>query len=128
MKIELNEITKEILTDDGNTFTLSEIKEINEIVENSIASKYFYVDTQSYTRRSFLVVDKNYIDDIYYDWLVDLVDDCYLNGTNDLIKNYFDYTKFVNDCRISDGYAHTFNSYDGSTELETSDYYIYYHN
>ena len=122
----LNEITREIIKDDGNIFSLSEIKEINEIVENSIKSKYFYCDTQSYTNRSFLVIDKDLIDDVFRDWIIELADDCYLSDKDDFIKRYFDYDSFVEDCKM-DGYAYTFNNCDGSTELETDNYYIYYH-
>jgi hypothetical protein len=123
----LNEITKEILKDDGCTFSLSEIKAVNEIVEDSIEGNYFYCDTQKYTARSFLIIDKDRIDNVFRDWIIDLADECYLSDKDKMVKRYFDYDKFIDDCMI-DGYAHTFNSYDGYTELETDQYYIYYHN
>ena len=54
-------------------------------------------------------------------------DDCYISELSEHLKKYFDYDKFVEDGK-EDGRPQHFNGYDGTTELETEDYYIYYHN
>ena len=125
----LHEITRAILTHEkeefDKTFTLSQIKELDESI--NIDPKWYNYIEPDFTKYTYVAFDKFWIDNIWTDSLIDLADDCYLNGVPELIKNYFDYDKFVEDCK-QDGRASHFNGYDGTTELETEDYYIYYHN
>lgn len=127
----LHEITRAILTHEkeefDKTFTLSQIKELDEMIEDNLCStSYNYIELD-FTKYTYVALDKCQIDDIWYDSIIDLVDDCYLNGVPEQVKNYFNYDKFFEDCK-EDGRPHHFNGYDGNTELETEDYYIYYHN
>ena len=127
----LHEITRAILTHEkeefDKSFTLSQIKELDEMIEGNLDWKSYNYIEPDFTKYTYVAFDKFWIDNIWTDSLIDLADDCYLNGVPELIKNYFDYDKFVEDGK-EDGRASHFNGYDGSTELETEDYYIYYHN
>ena len=127
----LHEITRAILTHEkeefDKTFTLSQIKELDEMIEGNLESKSYNYIEPDFTKYTYVALRQDKIDDIWTDSLIDLADDCYLNGVPEQIKNYFDYDKFVEDAQ-NDGRASHFNGYDGSTELETEDYYIYYHN
>ena len=127
----LHEITRAILTHEkeefNKSFTLSQIKELDEMIEGNLDStRYNYIEPD-FTKYTYVALDKCQIDDLWYDSIIDLVDDCYLSGVPEQVKNYFDYDKFVEDFMV-DGRVNHFNGYDGSTELETEDYYIYYHN
>ena len=126
---KLHEITRAILTHEkeefDKSFTLSQIKELDESI--NIDPKWYNYIEPDFTKYTYVAFDKFWIDNIWTDSLINLADDCYLNGVPELIKNYFDYDKFVEDYK-QDGRASHFNGYDGSTELETEDYFIYYHN
>ena len=127
----LHEITRAILTHEkeefDKTFTLSQVKELNQMIEDNYEScGYTYIEPD-FTKYTYVALDKSQIDNIWYDATIDLVDDCYLSGVPEQVKNYFNYDKFFEDIQY-DGRASHFNGYDGSTELETEDYYIYYHN
>ena len=119
----LHEITRAILTHEkeefDKTFTLSQIKELDEMIEDNLCSTSYNYIEPDFTKYTYVALDKCQIDDLWYDSIIDLVEDCY--------KNYFNYDKFFEDVQ-QDGRANHFNGYDGSTELETEDYYIYYHN
>lgn len=125
----LHEITRAILTHEkeefNKTFTLSRIKELDESID--IDPKWYNYIEPDFTKYTYVAFDKFWIDDIWYDATIDLVDECYLNNVPEHIKNYFDYDKFFDDCK-ENGRAHNFNGYDGDTELETDNYFIYYHN
>lgn len=128
---KLHEITRAILTHEkeefDKTFTLSQIKELDEMIEGNLDSTSYNYIEPDFTKYTYVALDKYQIDDLWYDSIVDLVDDCYLNGTPEQVKKYFNYNKFFEDAQY-DGRANHFNGYDGDTELETEDYYIYYHN
>ena len=125
----LHEITRAILTHEkeefDKSFTLSQIKDLDGSI--NIDPKWYNYIEPDFTKYTYVAFDKFWIDNIWTDSLIDLADECYLNGVPEHIKNYFDYDKFVEDGK-GDGRASHFNGYDGSTELETEDYYIYYHN
>ena len=125
----LHEITRAILTHEkeefNKTFTLSQIKELDESID--IDPKWYNYIEPDFTKYTYVAFDKFWIDDIWYDATIDLVDECYLNNVPEQVKNYFNYDKFFEDCK-EDGRAHHFNGYDGNTELETNNYFIYYHN
>ena len=127
----LHEITRAILTHEkeefDKTFTLSQIKELDEMLEGNLESTSYNYIEPDFTKYTYVALDKCQIDDIWTDSLIDLADDCYISELPEHLKKYFDYDKFVEDC-MEDGRPHHFNGYDGSTELETEDYYIYYHN
>ena len=125
----LHEITRAILTHEkeefDKTFTLSQIKELDESID--IDPKWNNYIEPDFTKYTYVAFDKFWIDDIWTDSLIDLADDCYISELPEHLKKYFDYDKFVQDCK-EDGRAHNFNDYDGRTELETDDYFIYYLN
>ena len=127
----LHEITRAILTHEkeefDKTFTLSQIKELNQMIEDNYEScGYTYIEPD-FTQFTYVALRQDEIDDIWTDSLIDLADDYYISELPEHLKKYFDYDKFVEDGK-EDGRASHFNGYDGSTELETEDYYIYYHN
>ena len=127
----LHEITRAIITHEkeefDKSFTLSQIKELDEMIEGNLDWKSYNYIEPDFTKYTYVALDKLRIDDIWYDATIELVDDCYLNGVPEQIKNYFNYDKFFEDVQ-QDGRANHFNGYDGNTQLETEDYYIYYHN
>ena len=127
----LHEITRAILTHEkeefDKSFTLSQIKELDEMIEDNLCSTSYNYIEPDFTKYTYVALDKCQIDDLWYDSIIDLADDCYISELPEHLKKYFDYDKFVEDC-MEDGRASHFNGYDGSTELETEDYYIYYHN
>ena len=127
----LHEITRAILTHEkeefDKSFTLSQIKELDEMIEGNLDWKSYNYIEPDFTKYTYVALRQDEIDDIWTDSLIDLVADCYIRELPEHLKQYFDYDKFVEDCK-EDGRAHNFNGYDGSTELETEDYYIYYHN
>ena len=126
---KLHEITRAILTHEkeefDKTFTLSQIKDLDGGI--NIDPKWYNYIEPDFTKYTYVALDKCQIDDLWYDATIELVDDCYLNGLPEQIKNYFNYDKFFEDVQY-DGRANHFNGYDGNTELETEDYFIYYHN
>ena len=128
---KLHEITRAILTHEkeefDKTFTLSQIKELDEMIEGNLDSTSYNYIEPDFTKYTYVALGKLKIDDIWYNDINEMFDGCYLNGVPGQVKNYFDYDNFIEDCMI-DGRANHFNGYDGSTELETEDYYIYYHN
>ena len=128
---KLHEITRAILTHEkeefDKSFTLSQIKDLEEMIEGNLESTSYNYIEPDFTKYTYIALDKLKIDDIWYDDLVELIDDCYLREVPELVKNYFDYDKFFEDAQYN-GRPHHFNGYDGTTELETEDYYIYYHN
>ena len=128
---KLHEITRAILTHEkeefDKSFTLSQIKELDEMLQYNYEScGYTYIEPE-FTKYTYVALRQDEIDDIWTDSLIDLANDCYISELPEHLKKYFDYDKFVEDY-MEDGRANHFNGYDGSTELETEDYYIYYHN
>ena len=127
----LHEITRAILTHEkeefDKTFTLSQIKELEEMIEGNLDSTSYNYIEPDFTKYTYVALRQDEIDDIWTDSLIDLADDCYISELPEHLKKYFDYDKFVEDGK-EDGRPQHFNGYDGSTELETEDYYIYYHN
>ena len=128
---KLHEITRAILTHEkeefDKSFTLSQIKELDEMIEGNLDSTSYNYIEPDFTKYTYVALRQDEIDDIWTDSLIDLADDCYISELPEHLKKYFDYDKFVEDNK-EDGRASHFNGYDGSTELETEDYYIYYHN
>ena len=126
---KLHEITRAILTHEkeefDKTFTLSQIKELDGSI--NIDPKWYNYIEPDFTKYTYVALRQDEIDDIWTDSLIGLVADCYIRKLPEHLKQYFDYNKIVEECK-ENGRAHNFNGYDGSTELETEDYYIYYHN
>ena len=72
------------------------------------------------------IIHEDVIDEIATDEIKDLVQDCYLNGT-DLDKHWWieiDWEKTARNCITADGYGHHFSSYDGS-EYELNGWYFF---
>ena len=62
------------------------------------------------------IIHEDDIDDIATEEIQEIVQDCYLNGT-DLDKHWWiaiDWEKTAKNCIDADGYGHHFSSYDGS--------------
>ena len=92
------------------------IDQMNE--ENDV---YWECDGEEYR-----VIHTDVIDDIAEDEIKELVQDCYLNGT-DLDKYWWiaiDWQQTADNCISADGYGHHFSSYDGSEE-EWEDWYFF---
>ena len=67
---------------------------------------------------SYRFISDTAIEDIHTEEIKELVQDCYLNGT-DLDKYWWiaiDWEKTAENCRNEDGYGHHFGRYDGSEE------------
>ena len=128
---KLHEITRAILTHEkeefDKTFTLNQVKELDRMIEGNLDSTSYNYIEPDFTKYTYVALRQDEIDDIWTDSLIDLADECYISGIPEQLKKYFDYDKFVEDCK-EDGRPHHFNGYDGNTELETEEYYIYYHN
>ena len=126
---KLHEITRAIITHEkeefDKTFILSQIKELDESI--NIDPKWYNYIEPDFTKYTYVAFDKFWIDNIWTDSLIDLADDCYIGELPEHLKQYFDYDKFVEDWK-EHGRAYNFNGYDGTTELETDNYFIYYHN
>ena len=74
----------------------------------------------------YRVIHTNVIDDIAEEEIKEIVQDCYLNGT-DLDKYWWiaiDWQQTADNCISADGYGHHFSSYDGSEE-EWEDWYFF---
>ena len=72
------------------------------------------------------IIHEDVIDDIATDEIKDLVQDCYLNGT-DLDKHWWieiDWEQTARNCTTADGYGHHFSSYDGN-EFELGGWYFF---
>lgn len=129
--IKLDEITRAIIKHEreefGTEFSLSDIKSLDNMVNENFNS-----DTQTYvepsnTKFTYLYVPKDSLDYIWSESLRDLFDDCYAHNIPEDLRKYIDYDSFIDDSK-EDGRPHHFNGYDGRTEIETDNYYIYYHN
>lgn len=129
---KLHEITRAIITHEreefGTELSLSEIKELNNLVEEKLDTcGYTYIEPDCSTKYTYVVLHKDEIDDLWSESLRDLFDDCYAHDIPENLRKYIDYESFIDDCK-EDGRPNYFNGYDGSTEIETENYYIYYHN
>ena len=72
------------------------------------------------------IIHEDVIDDIATDEIKEIVQDCYLNGT-DLDKLWWieiDWEKTARNCIVADGYGHHFSSYDGN-EFELGGWYFF---
>lgn len=89
-------------------------EQINQLRENLDNEKDFYLELE--TGEEFRLIDEKFIDDIFEDSVIQLVEDCYFTKDNEFLQRYFDYDKFVQDCKM-DGFWTHFNSYDWSEEF-----------
>lgn len=71
---------------------------------------------------NFRFISKNRIDDIAYDYAIDLIEDVYIDSEmrKSWLYKYFDIDAAAKDF-VSDGYGHLFGSYDGGYD-EFQDY------
>ena len=127
---ELNELLEDIETETIEDIILfineidgqdSAIEVIEEILNKIDSEDDFYIEVGS---KEYRFINDRIIEDEFYNYQVDLIDECYLNNVPEVVKNYFNYDKFVDDCKY-DGYANTFSSYDGSTEIELTNYTVF---
>lgn len=130
--MKLHEITRAIIKHEGSEFetefSLSDIKDLDNLIWGNLDTcGYTYIEPDCSTKYTYVALHKDEIDDIWSDSLVDLFDDCYARDIPENLRKYIDYEAFVEDCK-EDGRPHHFNGYDGYTEIESDNYYIYYHN
>jgi flavodoxin len=64
--------------------------------------------------KEYRFISKDRVDNIAYDYAIDLIEDCYIDAEmrKSWIYKYFDIDKAAEDV-ISDGYGNVFGSYDG---------------
>lgn len=130
--IKLDEITRAIIEHEssefGTEFSLSDIKSLDLKVDANLDTTWYtYIEPDCSTKYTYVALHKDEIDDIWSESLRDLFDECYAHDIPENLRKYIDYESFIDDCK-EDGRPHHFNGYDGSTEIETDNYYIYYHN
>lgn len=130
--IKLDEITRAIIKHEreefGTGFSLSGIKSLDNMVNRDWRSDgRTYLDISN-TKFTYVFIPKASLDYIWNGELEDYADEFLRHkNTPEFIRNYFNYDLFIDDCK-EDGRPHHFNGYDGSTEIETENWYIYYHN
>ena len=124
---ELNELLEDIETKTIEDIILfinetdaqdSAIEVIEDILNKIDVEDDFYIEVDS---KEYRFIHDRVIEDEFYNYNADLIDECYLSNIPETIKNYFNYDEFVSDCKY-DGYANTFSSWDGSTEIELNNY------
>ena len=130
--LKLHETTRAIIAHEreefGTELSLSEIKELNNLVEGNLDTcGYTYIEPDCTTKFTYVALRQDEIDDLWSESLIELFDDCYAHGIPEHLRKYIDYDSFVDDC-MEDGRPHHFNGCDGRTEIESDNYYIYYHN
>lgn len=76
-------------------------------------------------RREYLVVSSSDLDDVYRDYMVELIDDCVIPNLPENLKNYFDYDSYIDDSLSGDGYGQL-APYDGN-DNEVQYNGTYYH-
>jgi len=100
-------------------FSLSELKELDEHIEDKYESKEFYIELPN-NGYEYRIISEYWIDDILEDSLEDLITDCYQLGEgSEWLMRYIDWKQMAKDT----DYGEHFSSYDGSEE---SDNYYYY--
>ena len=67
----LHEITRAILTHEkeefDKSFTLSQIKELDEMIEGKLDSTIYNYIEPDFTKYTYVALDKGQIDDLWYD-------------------------------------------------------------
>ena len=90
--------------------TADEIQNLQDLIDKRDMDFHIELDGNEYR-----VIEEDFIDDIAQDEIQDIVQDCYLGGT-DLNKYWWieiDWKKTAQNCINADGYGHHFASYDG---------------
>ena len=98
-------------------------KDLKEIKDNIESSDYRDFTIELESSGEFRLIQEDAIDDVFYNSVCDLVDDCYLSNKDDIVKRYFDYQQFVRDCEMDWFWSH-FSWYDWSEEYFDG-YYIF---
>lgn len=99
--------------------TYSEAKEALQTLENDLSDDFYY-EIDGY---EFRIIAKSAIWDIYVDTIKETVLDCYDLGDMPHFV-VVDWEETAKKC-YADGYAHTFSSYDGDTEIYAGRYIIF---
>ena len=116
------------IIDENHSLKSMTSDDITEALEN-IESEYSEDFTFEFDGNEYRCIHKASIWDIYVGTIQDLVDECYdlkLDKLPEFIAVSIDWEQTAQNA-YSDGYGHTFNSYDGS-EIEPSagnSYYIF---
>ena len=101
--------------------------EMQDLVEALNTETDFHINIDG---NEYRFIDADVIDEIAVEEIKEVVQDCYLNGT-DLDKLWWieiDWEKTADNCISADGYGHHFSHYDGSEEeavLLGSNWYIF---
>jgi len=102
-----------------------ELQEIEEQIETLNFDGYDYIDIDW---GEYRVIADNQIEDLYYDSIKELVEECYLWNSDlpSFITNNIDWDWIVKEC-MYDWYWHHFNWYDG-WEIEGEGFYLFRNN
>jgi hypothetical protein len=101
--------------------------EMEDLIDALQSETDFHINIDG---NEYRFIDEDVIDDISEDEIKQVVQECYLNGT-DLDKYWWievDWKKTAENCINADGYGHHFSTYDGSEEEATlfgSHWYIF---
>ena len=106
---------------DDEEITIEDVEDLLLTIEWLKEDWYDHIDI--FDEWEYRVIKKSMIDRVFEESVISMVDDCYLHDVSDFIKNYFDYDKFVRDCKM-DWYWHHFNSYDW-WEIEWHGFYLF---
>ncbi len=118
MKTELLELIK-----DNFLLQPEERTELKESIEWLNFDWYDYIDIDG---GEYRVIPESIIERLFEESVIEMCDDCFIPDLPDVMKQYFDYDKFVQDCSY-DWYGHHFSWYDGS-EIEGNGLYLFRNN
>lgn len=107
-----------ILDHGGDTVSIEVYIEILELVEN--ASSDGSIEHSDLCREFRLIYDDD-IEQIYQDYIEEMVKDCYLSSYELPSFLEIDWEQTAKNCLV-DGYGHSFSGYDGSEEYINSTY------
>ena len=96
----------------------------NDIDEDNInRAEIGYSDAGA---RDFTVYTDYEADQAHKEYIENYIDECLLPEMPEATRGYFDYDKFEQDCKISDGRGHSLSSWDGfEYEYKVNDEWLY---
>ena len=116
-------ILREIVDQYSHDLSLTDAREAIETLREKMGEDDFSFELDG---NEYRIISESEIWDIYVDEIKNLVNDCYdlkLDQVPEFIALSIDWEKTAENA-YSDGYGHTFSSYDGS-ECEAGGYYIF---
>lgn len=119
------EILREIIDSHNHKIDISEAREAIEYLRDKLEDNETDF-TFEFDGNEYRLIREDEIWDIYVETIQQIVEDCYevnLDKIPPFIAISIDWEKTAKNA-YTDGYGHTFSSYDGS-ELEAGEYYIF---